>query len=613
MKIVSIISVFLLSFEYGFASDDDYFIEELYMNPMPNGFVHSHFQFSIFSNSNLFRSSGQHYDLFPKAVGQIIESHDVKELHLSLTQGLWRHDKWGYPVRSSPPGAELWAWFNETPARSIDESWANLVNSLSGLFCASLNFIDATNTVVPNLSFRPSGVVRGGECPDQDSVRYASLPKENVCTENLTPWQKLLPCNSKAGLSTLLNAIRLYNAHYHTLTVDVQPVCQSYPACTSTVLRLTQSISVVFRPTLNAGHQQWSLQSLFDRPLKGSCPLAVKSYIHVDISNESISLDYTLNPPPSKVTSDDHGKVASYDVAEMTQGRSSLNIKFKWTSKVIYGKANPPTLHAHRFIAGYGQENGGITCMIYNNDISNAVDVVYMETLPWYVRLYLHTMKIKTENGTDVKPDMLRFVPGRDRGRPYLLELMFTLPPASVITFSIQFDRAFLKWTEYPPDANIGFYLGSAVISANLPSSANFTTARQLQDASLPSSSSSSPGSEQFIRIYTEPLLLQLPLPDFSMPYNVICLVCTVFAIAFGSIHNLTTRRLDYEKKKETIWMKVKRRIPFLGKKEKKDSKESKEEKKEDGRARDASSTNEDATGDAGRTKEDVAKGTKVD
>ena len=27
------------------------------------------------------------------------------------------------------------------------------------------------------------------------------------------------------------------------------------------------------------------------------------------------------------------------------------------------------------------------------------------------------------------------------------------------------------------------------------------------------------------------------------MPYNVICLACTVVAIAFGSIHNLTTRR----------------------------------------------------------------------
>lgn len=26
------------------------------------------------------------------------------------------------------------------------------------------------------------------------------------------------------------------------------------------------------------------------------------------------------------------------------------------------------------------------------------------------------------------------------------------------------------------------------------------------------------------------------------MPYNVICLACTVVAIAFGSLHNLTTR-----------------------------------------------------------------------
>lgn len=39
------------------------------------------------------------------------------------------------------------------------------------------------------------------------------------------------------------------------------------------------------------------------------------------------------------------------------------------------------------------------------------------------------------------------------------------------------------------------------------------------------------------------------------MPYNVICLACTVVAIAFGSLHNLTTRRfvaIDPEKKKKS-------------------------------------------------------------
>ena len=42
-----------------------------------------------------------------------------------------------------------------------------------------------------------------------------------------------------------------------------------------------------------------------------------------------------------------------------------------------------------------------------------------------------------------------------------------------------------------------------------------------------------------------ETLLVSLPTPDFSMPYNVICLACTVAALAFGPIHNITTKSLE--------------------------------------------------------------------
>lgn len=45
-----------------------------------------------------------------------------------------------------------------------------------------------------------------------------------------------------------------------------------------------------------------------------------------------------------------------------------------------------------------------------------------------------------------------------------------------------------------------------------------------------------------FIRVYTETLLVSLPTPDFSMPYNVITLTCTVIALFFGSTFNLLTR-----------------------------------------------------------------------
>ena len=51
-------------------------------------------------------------------------------------------------------------------------------------------------------------------------------------------------------------------------------------------------------------------------------------------------------------------------------------------------------------------------------------------------------------------------------------------------------------------------------------------------------------GRGTLLHMYTEPLLVQLPTPDFSMMFNVICFVSTVVAIAFGSLHNLTTRVL---------------------------------------------------------------------
>merc|ERR1719278_782395 len=46
------------------------------------------------------------------------------------------------------------------------------------------------------------------------------------------------------------------------------------------------------------------------------------------------------------------------------------------------------------------------------------------------------------------------------------------------------------------------------------------------------------------VQLYTESLLVNLPTPDFSMPYNVICLACTVVALAFGPLVNITTKSL---------------------------------------------------------------------
>lgn len=65
-----------------------------------------------------------------------------------------------------------------------------------------------------------------------------------------------------------------------------------------------------------------------------------------------------------------------------------------------------------------------------------------------------------------------------------------------------------------------------------------------------------SKSSDGFIRVYSESLLVNLPTPDFSMPFNVICLGCTAVALAFGGLHNLTTKAFQYGPKRPKLTLR---------------------------------------------------------
>ena len=91
-------------------------------------------------------------------------------------------------------------------------------------------------------------------------------------------------------------------------------------------------------------------------------------------------------------------------------------------------------------------------------------------------------------------------------------------------TISFQFELSILRWVEYPPDANHGFYVGSASITARIPDNKNVTRLAP-EDSTLSYAIWGNPPTlSDVITIYTETLLVTLPTPDFSMPYNVICL-----------------------------------------------------------------------------------------
>ena len=87
--------------------------------------------------------------------------------------------------------------------------------------------------------------------------------------------------------------------------------------------------------------------------------------------------------------------------------------------------------------------------------------------------------------------------------------------------------KPFLRYTEHPPDAQRGWDLPPAVfVPLGIPEGMdNISTGQRLR------------------RVYTPVLLVDLATPDFSMPYNVIIMSCTLIALIFGSVFNLLTRR----------------------------------------------------------------------
>lgn len=550
--------------------------EQLFLQPLPQSSLLASFNFR--GNTSQQSFDNQHFRYFPRALGQILQHAHTKELHLRFSTGRWDAESWGSrPWNGSKEGGtgvELWAWIDAADdeeyvlvlfglrigkgildancARAFAR-WITLTQSLSGLFCASLNFVDSTRTTRPVVSFEPTG-----DHPKADGLHllHGILPGEVVCTENLTPFLKLLPCKGKAGISSLFDGHKLFDAAWQSMSVDMRPICPPGGEC---LVQIEQTVDMVLdierskRPRANpiprpvpneqlvcdtskqynsedtcyplekVTETSWSLTEVFGRSLQGVCPLAETD------SEQSICLrvpherSVFISEGASELKQDDGYtrcfKLDPEQPFDLAVHEQQMNTKVP---------LEEPVLHAERTIVGHGQERGGMRIIFGNPSETTAVDFIYFESLPWFLRPYIHTLQATITGRDGVRREIPAsdlvtetfFRPAIDRERGSQLELALSVPAASTVTLTYDIEKAILRYTEYPPDANRGFNVAPAVIRIfNSPDSGP-------------------------VYIRSTSLLLPLPTPDFSMPYNVIILTSTVIALGFGTVFNLLVRRI---------------------------------------------------------------------
>ena len=381
---------------------------------------------------------------------------------------------------------------------------------------------------------------------------HGVLPGEVVCTENLTPFTKLLPCKGKSGISSLLDGHKVFDAAWQTMAIDIRPLCPvDRDEC---LIEIHQTLDMVLdierskrppkdpipRPIANeqlscdhsksynsydtcyplpvSSRVPWSLHELFGREIVGACPLINDEGpnampVRLNVPHDQVAL-ISGNAFESK--SQDSG--SQHRLYHLMPGQGfDVSMPEGVKDEDILLAFEP--IHVERTITGHGAARGGIRAVFTNPSSTQAVNLVYFESLPWFMRPFVHTLTtdLGDYSGSWQVVKQMYYRPAIDRERGTQLELILSIPPSSTVTLTYDFEKAVLRYTEYPPDANRGFNVAPAVI-------------RVLSNR-----------DDVYLR--TTSLLLPLPTPDFSMPYNVIILTSTVMALAFGSIYNILVRR----------------------------------------------------------------------
>lgn len=211
------------------------------------------------------------------------------------------------------------------------------------------------------------------------------------------------------------------------------------------------------------------------------------------------------------------------------------------------------------------------------NDQAWPVSIILYQSFPWYIRIFVREMSVSVNDANISKSELVSmgglFQPAVFEGTPAILEFPLEIPPHSSAIISVPFEAAFLHLEDFPADPSRGLDLPVSVVSVvdGYGRDSKIGNECDETDDSIESSPlveyiglvcakkhqlKNATGKEKsfkrdHVRIYSNLLLVFMPMPDFSMPYNVITLSSTLIALITGSLINLYTRKRKEQNNKE--------------------------------------------------------------
>ena len=440
-----------------------------------------------------------------------------------------------------PPGLELKVQFcssiNDTRA-----AYTGLVQGLSGVLCAPVSTaFQLAALAVPAVGWFGEQAVAGQQV-------YAALPQHSLCKESLAAWLRQTPCRGAAGLAALLDAGQLATTPFASLGLELRASGSSgeqQPADScEPLLQLKQTATLV----RSVDGSRTGLQQL-GWPV-APCPAARSSraLLQMQTGSEACSRVGTSLGP-----------LQDCNTAQRAWQQGRLDMQpGSW--------AQPARLQVARHVVHQGSRAGEL---FLSARVEPQHSLPGREREAEQERSLLHVLQLVPRQLPVVEGSLRLVVDGRPTpqdsslvawvslplhhqrepySRPAALELLLQLPPGQPheVAVSLSFKKGFLGVFDQPPDASRGVDIPAAVVTlvppacgaaSSLPASVASQQAQQAVEWSLLRRLMQATNCSLEQR-YSSSAVVQLLIPDASMPFNVICLTSTLLAVYFGTTVN---------------------------------------------------------------------------
>ncbi|KAF8822297.1 Gpi16 subunit, GPI transamidase component protein [Cardiosporidium cionae] len=554
-----IISVLAYSFTVENNQNENY-SEGLFFQTLKNGnqFL-AHMRFTLRSTN----VAGAHHYFFPKEIGKILDLLPIRSVTLISSQGRWNSYYWGEPPMEVPPsGSFIMADIEEN---YLNHTWTQLLAILDGLSCIPLDSLSDlySSSRLPRDDFDSMGGTRY-------QTLYSSLPHETFCLENLSKWRKFFPCGKDVGILSLVDTQELMKSPYKSLGFTAKTVFTKTgnPAFVELVLQLSVVLSL---PKI--GSAPYSLKTLFhsSKPFI-DCPLVTSSNCHFKVPH---SLDHNEHTRRHRL--DENGDI-------LTGNCSAIGEEFL----VYWGKGLPyiASSKPHSRIELQKQELGSVYNMnpsqnlqagfllrFTNHDSLNSKTIRYHDYFPPYLKPLLHTFSAEYRHaksfhhekchdkvlfGEDALQDLQikwGFTDGKKVSSTFSLRT--EIPPQCFLLVRFDMIKAFIPSNRFSFDVNLGKSLKSGILLSTpnqgdflwpslfsflIPSShKNVTSNALFQDDFLMKEELAIFTDDWWTWQFPSELLIAIPVPDFSMTYNIMAFIGILLTFFFASIFRAAT------------------------------------------------------------------------